>query len=882
MVVNSSINTNSAPNQFPSSASSSLLPKDYESFHNNGSQGIFSSATYLNPPFSYPDIQPITELEKISNSLIKADIIAKKVSRGDKIKNYRTAKYRSASKNSSPPAQLQTDKSVIELAENAKENARQLILSLGAESKVLPDYKQYIKDVEDSLKIIDKNMTFPKIRAMWNSSEDHLLTLGVSLYGANTESWPKIAVLVPGRTNKACRKRWFHSLDPTLHKGSWSVEEDNLLRLWVSKHPGQWSKIAKRIQGRTDDQCAKRWRESLDPNISRAKWSPEEDARLLEKYNEYGAQWQKIAVFFQGRPGLHCRNRWRKIQRRSNQDPLKSDPGLDKPDSNNFQPEQFFSKPINTSLEQNHIQPSTYNPPLIPSNLSEQNLMNHLDQKNKKIFRDSPVSTLSYPSFKIHELDTINNLSPNLSNHNHNNSFTKNTFIQNNTFNLNKNKDKRSFSNPFSADPNIGSFSIQLQNTNINDNNFDSNANTNFKRLKQNSPPDLFLSQVNIQQLATPKFNLIDSSNPEIHPDCMTLFGSNQNSLNYNYNDLNIQRDTLHASNISKKQPRQKLSKKNKKSDYNTPTPHQKEWLYSSAIKPYGCAALPGICDSSFYDSLELLEHLKAAHNIFNADLDTETDHEAMNNSKWNHIFRCGISGCSSLYKNVRSLENHIYNSNKSLHYQNYIKELNSNQNLNNPIIFNNCENHMNLLEDVNSIVNNTLDSSNCNLGPTDCLLQTNNFSNVPPEHFNQNANCMRSLNVNSENQIFSNYYLKGHDFIKNNSDQKSELPNARPFTKSFFDNSIDSYTELNSPIINSKVNSSPTKINYNTNTNLFSNASSNSSMINLNSRFFDNHDINKTPQFDFSSYETKFSHVHQDDTKLIQTACGMFNNQNN
>ncbi|KAG1066415.1 hypothetical protein G6F42_026665 [Rhizopus arrhizus] len=35
----------------------------------------------------------------------------------------------------------------------------------------------------------------------------------------------------------------------------------------------------------------------------------------MEKYEEYGSQWQKIAFFFDGRPGLHCRNRWRKLQR---------------------------------------------------------------------------------------------------------------------------------------------------------------------------------------------------------------------------------------------------------------------------------------------------------------------------------------------------------------------------------------------------------------------------------------------------------------------------------------------------------------------------------------------------------------------------------------
>jgi hypothetical protein len=153
-------------------------------------------------------------------------------------------------------------------------------------------------------------------RTTWTPEEDQLLRLAVQVYGPNTEKWSKIAECVPGRTNKNCRKRWFHSLNPSLRKGPWTEEEDRLLREGVARYPKkQWSKIADIIHGRTDDQCAKRWRESLDPNIDRSSWTEEDDKLLLQKYEEYGTQWQKIALFFPGRPGLHCRNRWRKLQR---------------------------------------------------------------------------------------------------------------------------------------------------------------------------------------------------------------------------------------------------------------------------------------------------------------------------------------------------------------------------------------------------------------------------------------------------------------------------------------------------------------------------------------------------------------------------------------
>ncbi|CAJ0911055.1 10075_t:CDS:2 [Entrophospora sp. SA101] len=161
-------------------------------------------------------------------------------------------------------------------------------------------------------------------KTAWTAEEDNLLRLAVQLYGDRSERWTKIAACVPGRSNKMCRKRWFHSLDPTLRKGPWTEEEDKLLKRAVEKHQKVWCKVAESIPGRTDDQCAKRWKECLDPSIDHNEWTPQEDQLLLERYGEFGSKWQQIAKSFPGRPGLHCRNRWRKIQRlkKANKDNL--------------------------------------------------------------------------------------------------------------------------------------------------------------------------------------------------------------------------------------------------------------------------------------------------------------------------------------------------------------------------------------------------------------------------------------------------------------------------------------------------------------------------------------------------------------------------------
>ncbi|KAJ1929500.1 hypothetical protein IWQ60_001112 [Tieghemiomyces parasiticus] len=154
------------------------------------------------------------------------------------------------------------------------------------------------------------------VRTPWTPGEDAALRQAVEHYGANTEQWPAIAACVPGRGNKSCRKRWNQSLDPALRRGAWTRQEDLILGHAVERYGHQWSRIARMIEGRTDDQCAKRWREALDPAIDRNTWTVADDTRLLAAVAELGSQWQRIAArHFPARPGVHCRNRWRQLTR---------------------------------------------------------------------------------------------------------------------------------------------------------------------------------------------------------------------------------------------------------------------------------------------------------------------------------------------------------------------------------------------------------------------------------------------------------------------------------------------------------------------------------------------------------------------------------------
>ncbi|XP_068166770.1 snRNA-activating protein complex subunit 4 [Antennarius striatus] len=107
-------------------------------------------------------------------------------------------------------------------------------------------------------------------KGQWTKEEDQLLLRAVSIYGE--KDWCQIKKQVPGRHDGACRDRYYDCLKVGIKKTPFDQQERELLRKLVEKHGvGRWAKIAAEIPHRHDAQCLREWKRLNKEKKPRAK-----------------------------------------------------------------------------------------------------------------------------------------------------------------------------------------------------------------------------------------------------------------------------------------------------------------------------------------------------------------------------------------------------------------------------------------------------------------------------------------------------------------------------------------------------------------------------------------------------------------------------------
>ena len=127
------------------------------------------------------------------------------------------------------------------------------IMEIGSEP--IPEFKEQANENENETK---REKSRP-----WSNYEDQRLIAGIMRYGL--DNWTSISRFVGNsRTRAQCSQRWTRGLDPKISKAQWTQQEENALMQLIQIHGNKaWTIISVHMRNRSDVQCRYKYKQLL-------------------------------------------------------------------------------------------------------------------------------------------------------------------------------------------------------------------------------------------------------------------------------------------------------------------------------------------------------------------------------------------------------------------------------------------------------------------------------------------------------------------------------------------------------------------------------------------------------------------------------------------
>lgn len=155
------------------------------------------------------------------------------------------------------------------------------------------DEKRTLRCAEVMASLASKQQSKPtSIEGQWTEGEDAMIVKAVTESSAKPfTSWTALSEFLPGRTGKQIRERWFNSLDPNINKSPFSPEDDDLLWQSHRQYGKKWVEIAaKAFQGfRSANQVKNRWHSAKFKEVILSKYGEGAYVKVNEKSHHHSS-----------------------------------------------------------------------------------------------------------------------------------------------------------------------------------------------------------------------------------------------------------------------------------------------------------------------------------------------------------------------------------------------------------------------------------------------------------------------------------------------------------------------------------------------------------------------------------------------------------------